>query len=120
MSSHHTVPVIGQDGQPLTPTTPARARKLVRSGQAKPFSTKLNTWALHMVVPTRAARVTTGDRVEPGPLDIVDDRYRPVRRHLHDSKTSKGRHRIPYSRGTVRGLRKGLLIGTPTGKRGRL
>ena len=300
MSSQHTVPVIGQDGRPLTPTTPARARKLVRSGQATPFWTRLNTWAIRMVGPTRkeqprcglgvdhghahegyavvcgeenvlavtlhlpdkaqivrkmkerrdlrrayrsrrprrrprrfsnrrrspdwiapsqlvlvlarlkmlntlrslypltvagvedvrfdhrkrwgrtfstveigkarlhrwyaeqginasfyqgwetktlrleygypksgdkkadrfsahgsdalalAAHVTAGVRVEPGPLVIVDDRYRPVRRHLHDSNTGKGGKRIPYSRGTVHGLRKGLLIGTSKGKRGRL
>jgi len=67
-----------------------------------------------------AAHVTAGVRVEPGPLVIVDDRYRPVRRHLHDSNTGKGGKRIPYSRGTVHGLRKGLLIGTSKGKRGRL
>jgi RRXRR protein len=301
MSPQHTVPVIGQDGQPLTPTTPARARKLARAGQAVPFWTRLNTWAIRMVVPTRkeqprcglgvdhghahegyavvcgtenvlnvtlhlpdkahvvrklqeraqlrhsyrsrrrrrrpkrfsnrrrkpdwiapsqlvlvqarltmlrtlralypltvagvedvcfehakkrwgatfstveigkarlhcwygeqsinlslyqgwetkelrlqygypkssdkganrfsahcsdalalAAHVTTGRRVEPGPLVIVDDTYRPVRRKLHDSNTAKGEQRVPYSRGTVRGLRKGLLIGTPTGKTGRL
>jgi hypothetical protein len=66
MSSHHTVPVIGQDGQPLTPTTPARARKLVRSGQAKPLWTKLNTWALRMVVPTRTEQPRCGLGVDHG------------------------------------------------------
>jgi hypothetical protein len=57
-----------------------------------------------------AAVVTTGARVEPGPWLIVDDTYRPVRRQLHDTQPGKGGVRTPYSRGTVRSLRKGLLL----------
>jgi hypothetical protein len=300
MSPQHTVPVIGQDGEPLTPTTPARARKLIKGGQATPFWTKFNTWAIRMVVPTRkvqpccglgvdhghahegyavvcgqenlvcvtlhlpnkeqvvrklterrqlrhayrsrrprrrpkrfnnrrrkpdwiapsqlvlvlarlgmldtlrslypvtvagvedvrfdhrkrwgktfstvemgkarlqrwyveasinasfyqgwetkafrlaygyakssdkkadrfsahcsdalalAAHVTTEGHVGPGPHLVVDETYRPVRRRLHDSNMGRGGRRIPYSAGTVHGLRKGLLIGTPMGKSGRL
>jgi hypothetical protein len=62
----------------------------------------------------------SGRTLECRDRPCLDDRYRPVRRHLHDSNTGKGGKRIPYSRGTVHGLRKGLLIGTPKGKRGRL
>ena len=43
-----------------------------------------------------------------------------VRMASCEHQPGKGGQRIPYSRGTVRGLRKGLLVGTPTGKRGRL
>jgi hypothetical protein len=67
-----------------------------------------------------AALVTTGARVEPGSWLIVDDTYRPVRRQLHDTQPGKGGVRAPYSRGTVRGLRKGLLIRTTGGQKGRL
>ena len=33
--SAHSVFVIGKEGEPMTPTTPARARKLLRDGVAK-------------------------------------------------------------------------------------
>ena len=38
----------------------------------------------------------------------------------HDTQAAKGGVRAPYSHGIVRGLRKGLLIGTTQGKSGRL
>jgi RRXRR protein len=66
MSPQHTVPVIGQDGKPLTPTTPARARKLVRAGQARPYWTKLNTYAIRMIVPTRKNTPRCGVGVDHG------------------------------------------------------
>src|SRR5438132_1213314 len=55
MSPTHSIPVIGLNGEPLTPTTPTRARKLVRGGQAVPSWTKLDTYAIRMIVPTRKA-----------------------------------------------------------------
>ncbi len=58
--------------------------------------------------------------IEPGPFLTVDDTYRPVRRRLHDTQPAKGGKRAAYSRGNVFGLRKGLLIGTSSGKIGRL
>ena len=64
-----------------------------------------------------AALATTGARVEPGPWLIVDETYRPVRRQLHDTQPGKGGLRATYSRGTVWGLRKGLLIQTNRGQR---
>ena len=67
-----------------------------------------------------ACEVGPGERVEPGPLAIVDDTYRPVRRQLHDTQPAKGGIRANYSRGTVFGLRKGLLVGRPDGQTGRL
>jgi hypothetical protein len=67
-----------------------------------------------------ASVVTTEACVEPGPWLIVDETYRPVRRRLHDTQPVKGGVRAPYSRGPVRGLRKGLLIETLRGTKGRL
>jgi hypothetical protein len=67
-----------------------------------------------------ACEVGLGLRVEPGCFLVVDDTYRPVRRRLHDSQPAVGGVRADYSRGTVLGLRKGLLIGTPRGKQGQL
>jgi RRXRR protein len=62
-----------------------------------------------------ACATGSGIRLEPGPFFTVDDTYRPVRRRLHDTQPSQGGIREPYSTGTVAGLRKGLLIGTPRG-----
>ena len=62
-----------------------------------------------------ACAVGTGESVEPGPFLAVDDTYRAVRRRLHDTQPGTGGTRAPYSTGTVAGLRKGLLIGTPRG-----
>ena len=67
-----------------------------------------------------ACAMSTGARIEPGRFLVVDDTYRPVRRRLHDTQPAKGGIREAYSRGTVFGVRKGLLIGTNTGKIGQL
>ena len=68
---------------------------------------------------TLALAVSHNERIERGPMIVVDDTYRPVRRKLHDTQPTKGGVRDDYSRGTVFGLRKGLLVGTKRGK-GRL
>jgi hypothetical protein len=47
--------------------------------------------------------------IEPGPFIVVDDRYRPVRRQLHDTQPSKGGIRYPYSTGNFNGVRKGVI-----------
>jgi hypothetical protein len=62
-----------------------------------------------------ACAVVIGERVEPGPFLVVDDTYRPVRRRLHDTQPAQGGVRLPYSAGSVGGLRKGLLVGTQRG-----
>lgn len=67
-----------------------------------------------------ACEVGPGHYAKPGRFIIVDDTYRPVRRRLHDTQAATGGVRAPYSRGTVFGLRKGLLIGTSRGKHGQL
>lgn len=62
-----------------------------------------------------AVDVLLGAPLEPGPFLVVDDTYRPVRRKLHDTQSAKGGARDNYSKGTVFGYRKGLLVGTPRG-----
>jgi len=51
--SLHSVFVLGSDGKPLTPTTPARARKLLKGGQAKKAWSKFGTFGIQMLVETR-------------------------------------------------------------------
>jgi len=67
-----------------------------------------------------AVDVFVGGYIEPGLFIVVDDTYRPVRRKRHDTQPASGGIRDSYSRGTVFGLRKGLLVGTSTGKIGQL
>ena len=38
-----------------------------------------------------AVNITTGRYIEPGAFVVVDDRYRPKRRRLHDTQPAKGR-----------------------------
>ena len=64
---------------------------------------------------TLACAVSVGHQIEPGRFLVVNDAYRPKRRRLHDSQPTKGSVREPYSKGTVFGIRKGLLIGTKRG-----
>lgn len=65
-----------------------------------------------------ACEVGPGLYVPPCPLIVVDDTYRPIRRFLHDSQFSKGGIRYNRASGNVFGLRKGLLVGSYTGKIG--
>jgi hypothetical protein len=58
-----------------------------------------------------AVNTTLGERIPEGSFVVVDDTYRPKRRRLHDTQAAKGGIRASYSKGTVRGLRKGLLVG---------
>jgi len=67
-----------------------------------------------------AVAVTTGKRIEPGPFLVVDDTYRCKRRKLHDTQPAKGNVRAFYAKGTVFGLRKGLIIGLSNGNSGQL
>lgn len=67
-----------------------------------------------------AVDVSVGHYIEPGRFLICDDTYRPVRRKLHDTQPAKGGKRDFFTKGTVRGLRKGLLICSSTGVIGRL
>jgi hypothetical protein len=60
---------------------------------------------------TLAVDVSAGQRIPIGPFIVVDDTYRSKRRKLHDTQPAKGNIRAKYSKGTVLGLRKGLLVG---------
>jgi hypothetical protein len=51
--SAHKIFVIGIDGKPLTPTTPCKAKKLLKSKQAVPVWNKFRQFGLQMLVETR-------------------------------------------------------------------
>ena len=53
MSAQHTVFVLSQSGKPLTPTTCARAKKLLKQGQAKPVWNRFSQFGIQMIVETR-------------------------------------------------------------------
>jgi hypothetical protein len=67
-----------------------------------------------------AVAVSTEEHVKPGRFLVVNDTYRPVRRRLHDTQFSKGGIRYPYSKGSIFGTRKGVLIGLKNGGIGQL
>ena len=48
--NNHTVFVIDKDDKPLTPTTPSRARKLIRDGVAKKTWNKFNQFGIKLIV----------------------------------------------------------------------
>jgi hypothetical protein len=56
-----------------------------------------------------ATDLHTQKNIEQGPFIVVDDRYRPVRRRLHDTQPSTGGIRYPYSSGNFNGVRKGVI-----------
>lgn len=45
----HTVFVLSKEGTPLTPTTPAKARKLLKASVAKPVWSKFNTFGIQLL-----------------------------------------------------------------------
>ena len=52
-SSKHSVFVLGPDGKPLTPTTPAKARKLLAGGVAEKVWSKFGTFGIRLLVEAR-------------------------------------------------------------------
>ena len=52
VSPKHNVFVLSCEGKPLTPTTNARARKLMRDNKAKPVWNKFNQFGIQMLVDT--------------------------------------------------------------------
>lgn len=53
MSAQHSVFVIGADGKPLAPTTAAKAKRLLKAGQAAECWSKFGTFGIKMRVETR-------------------------------------------------------------------
>jgi len=51
--SAHKIFVIGIDGKPLTPTTPCKAKKLLKSKQAVPVWNRFSQFGIKMLVETR-------------------------------------------------------------------
>ena len=49
----HNVFVLGIDGNPLTPTTNSKSRKLMKGKQAKPVWNKFSQFGIQMLVDTR-------------------------------------------------------------------
>jgi hypothetical protein len=66
MSGTYTVFVLGTDGKPLTPTTPAKARKLLTAGVAKKVWSKFGTFGIHMKEETRQETPLTTLGYDPG------------------------------------------------------
>jgi hypothetical protein len=64
--SAHSVFVLDVDGRPLTPTTPARARKLLQAGVAQKGWSKFGTFGIQMRVPTRSETPLTTLGVDHG------------------------------------------------------
>jgi hypothetical protein len=53
MSAKHSVYVLDVNGEPLMPTTPSKARKLLKGGVAKKKWNKFGTFGIQMIVDTR-------------------------------------------------------------------
>jgi hypothetical protein len=64
--SGHNVFVLGIDGKPLTPTTNAKARKLMKGNQAKPIWNKFGKFGIEMQVETRKETPNTSFGVDFG------------------------------------------------------
>lgn len=64
--SRHSVFVLDVNEHPLAPTTPTRARKLLRSKVAKPVWSKFGTFGIQMLVNTRKNIPDSSIGVDPG------------------------------------------------------
>jgi len=66
VSAQHNVFVLGMDGKPLSPTTNAKARKLMEGKQAKPVWNKFSQFGIQMLVDTRKETPKTALGVDFG------------------------------------------------------
>lgn len=60
------VPVMGVDGNPLMPTTPRKARLLIKDGLAKPWRNKLGLFHIQMIRPVGSETQFMALAVDPG------------------------------------------------------
>ncbi|MCL6557509.1 MAG: RRXRR domain-containing protein [Firmicutes bacterium] len=65
-SKQARVPVVGMDGKPLMPTTPAKARKMMKDGLAKPRRNKLGLFYIQMLRPVGTKTQFMAVAVDPG------------------------------------------------------
>ena len=66
MSAKHNVFVLSYDEKPLTPTTNAKARKLMKNNQAKSVWNKYNKFGIQMTVKTRTETPNTSLGIDFG------------------------------------------------------
>jgi hypothetical protein len=64
--TRHVVFVRAEDGRPLTPTTPARARRLLKAGVARRVWSKLGTFGIQLATAGRAKCPATTLGMDPG------------------------------------------------------
>jgi hypothetical protein len=64
--SAHNVFVLHKDGTPLTPTKPAKAKKLMKVGVAKPIWNKFGQFGIQMLVETRKHTPNTALTIDNG------------------------------------------------------
>ncbi|MCJ7767378.1 RRXRR domain-containing protein [Candidatus Bathyarchaeota archaeon] len=92
LSPKHSVFVLAVDGKPLTPTTPCRAKRLMREGQAKPKWNKFGCFGIQMLVQTRreipktALGVDFGTKFEGYAVTVGNENNLSVMWKLPDKK----------------------------------
>lgn len=106
--SAHSVFVLDMEGKPLTPTIPARARKLLRGGVAKKVWSKFGTFGIQMLVETRreipktVIGVDTGSKFEGYAVICGQENSLSVKLDLPDKKNIvrklDERHRLRRTR----------------------
>jgi hypothetical protein len=81
-ASGHSVFVLDRDGHPLTPTTPAKARKLLQGGVAEKVWSQFGTFGIRLRVETRRHTPRTALGVDHGSkfegYSVVVDRENPL------------------------------------------
>ena len=124
------VPVVDRNQHPLMPTTPARARRWVKSGKATPFW-KQGVFCVRLNVDPSAREVQpVAVGIDPGShkegysvvsaahtylniqvdaVDWVKDAVKQ-RRQLHRLEAAKGGKRTPYGGTLSLGLKRGTLV----------
>src|SRR5215469_10872399 len=92
MSLNHSVFVLSRDEKPLTPTTPARARKLLCAGVARKRWSKFGTFGIQLLTETRtctpdtALGVDNGSKFEGYSVVVGDENPLNIKLDLPDKK----------------------------------